>query len=139
MPIQPYLFFEGCCEAALGFYRETLGAEIEMMMRFSESPDPPPPGMLPPGMEDKIMHAEFRIGDSVLMASDGQCNGKPGFQGFSLSLACADAAEGTRRFKALAEGGQVTMPLGPTFWSPCFGMLVDRYGIGWMINVAPPA
>ena len=106
-------------------------------MRYRDRPEPPPEDLVAPGSADKVMHAEFRVGDSVLMGSDGACNGKPGFQGFSLSLVCANAAEGAQRFKALADGGTVTMPLGETFWSPCFGMLVDRYGIGWMINVPP--
>ncbi|HEY0972956.1 MAG TPA: VOC family protein [Solimonas sp.] len=137
MQIQPYLFFEGRCEEALALYSQAIGAETLTRMRYRDSPEAPPPDVVPPGAEDKVMHAEFRVGDSVLMGSDGACNGKPGFQGFSLSLVCANAAEGERRFKALADGGTVTMPLGQTFWSPCFGMLVDRYGIGWMINVPP--
>jgi PhnB protein len=136
MPIQPYLFFNGRCEEALEFYKRALGAEVEMLMRFKESPDPPPPDMVPPGSGDKIMHASVRVGDALFMASDGRCDGKPSFQGFSLSIEAADEAEARRRFDALADGGTVTMPLAKTFWSPCFGMLTDRFGVSWMVGVA---
>lgn len=135
MQIQPYLFFNGRCEEAIEFYRSALGARLEMLMRYRESPDPPPPGMLPPGWEDKVMHASLRVGEAVVMASDG-CTAEPGFSGFSLSIAPPDVAAAERAFAALAEGGKVTMPLGKTFWSPCFGMLTDRFGVNWMINVA---
>lgn len=134
--IQPYLFFNGKCEQAVEFYRKALGAEVEMMLRFKDSPEPPPPGMVPPGWDDKIMHTSFRIGSTTIMASDG-CEQGTGFNGFSLSLSVAAEAEADRYFAALAEGGKVTMPLGKTFWSPRFGMLEDRFGVGWMINVAP--
>lgn len=137
MQIQPYLFFDGRCEEALEFYRTKLGASIEMMMRFSESPDPPPPGMVPPGSEHKIMHASLLVGDSRIMASDGNCGGRPSFQGFSLSLTVADEKEAGRIFAALGENGQVQMPLGSTFFSPNFGMVADRYGVSWMVYVAP--
>lgn len=132
--IQPYLMFGGRCEEALEFYRNTLGAQVDMLMRFSESPDPTPPGMLPPGFENKVMHASFRIGDNVLMASDG-CEMGAQFKGFSLSISVATEAEADRYFAALSDGGQVQMPLTKTFWSPRFGMLTDRFGIAWMINV----
>ena len=135
MPIQPYLFFEGRCEEAIEFYRRALGAKVEMLMRYKDSPEPPPPGMLPPGSENKVMHATLSVGDAVFMASDGNCQGKPGFQGFSLSLSAKDEAEAKRLFGALAAGGEVRMPLGKTFFSPCFGMLADRFGLGWMIIV----
>lgn len=135
MQIQPYLFFDGRCEEALEFYRRAIGAKIEMMMRFKDSPEPPQPGMTAPGSENKIMHSAFRVGESAVMASDGSCNGKPDFQGFSLSLNLATAAEADRAFAALAEGGKVNMPLAQTFWSERFGMLVDRYGVAWMVNV----
>jgi PhnB protein len=134
--IQPYLFFNGHCEEAIEFYRTAIGGQVEIMMRYKESPDPAPPGMVPEGWGDKVMHVSLRIGDTVLMASDGCHAEKPGFAGFSLSLSVPDEAEADRAFKALAEGGQVRMPLTKTFWSPCFGMLEDRYGIGWMISVA---
>lgn len=137
MQVQPYLFFEGRCEEALDFYRQVLDAQVDMLMRFKESPEAPPPGAVAPGSEDKVMHASFRVGDSTLMASDGGCSGRPGFQGITLSLNLADAAEAERRFAALAEGGEVQMPLGATFWSPAFGMLVDRFGVSWMVNVTP--
>lgn len=135
MQVQSYLFFDGRCEEAVEFYKKALGAKVEMLMRFRESPDPPPPGMVPPGFDDKVMHTSLRIGDTVVMASDGCTDGKADFKGFSLSLAVAREADADRYFKALAEGGQVQMPLGKTFWSPRFGMLTDRFGVGWMINV----
>jgi PhnB protein len=136
MQIQPYLFFDGRCEEAVEFYKHAIGAQVELLMRYNESPDPPPPGMVAPGSENKIMHVTLRIGAAVLMASDGSCGGKPRFEGFSLSLALADAAQAERAFAALAEGGEVRMPLGKTFWSPCFGMLADRFGVAWMVTVA---
>lgn len=139
MHIQPYLFFDGRCEEAVDFYRSALGAEVEMLMRYRESPEPPPPGMVPPGSEDKVMHASFRIGDTVVMASDGCSAGQPAFQGFSLSLSVADEAAADRAFAALGDGGQVQMPLGKTFFSPRFGMLTDRFGVGWMVIVPAPA
>jgi PhnB protein len=134
--VQPYLFFNGNCEEAVQFYCEALGAEVEMMMRFRESPEPPPPGMVPPGFENKIMHCSFRIGATTLMASDGCSSDKPKFEGFSLSVTVPNGAEADRAFAALSEGGQVRMPLGKTFWSPRFGMVSDRFGMGWMVSVA---
>lgn len=132
--IQPYLFFGGRCEEALAFYRTALGAQIDMVMRFSESPEPPPPGMLAPGFENKVMHAQFHIGGSMVMASDG-CDPGSGFSGFALSLAVPTEAEADRVFAALADGGKVQMPLVKTFWSPKFGMLTDRFGISWMVGI----
>ena len=132
--IQPYLMFGGRCEEALEFYRSALGAQVDMLLRFSESPDPMPPGMLPPGFENKVMHASFRIAGNVIMASDG-CEVGAQFKGFSLSISVATEAEADRYFAALSDGGQVQMPLTKTFWSPRFGMLTDRFGIAWMINV----
>ena len=136
MHIQPYLFFDGRCEEAVDFYRKVLGAEVSMLMRFKDSPEPPAPGMVPPGAENKVMHASFRIGDTTVMASDGRCLGKPTFQGFSLSLAVADDATAERVFAALRDGGQVQMPLAKTFFSSRFGMVADRFGVSWMIIVA---
>ena len=133
MRVQPYLFFDGRCEEAIEFYKRALGAEVLALMRFRESPDPPPPGMLAPGSEDKVMHASLRIGETEVMASDGRCAGEPAFQGVSLSLSVAGEAEADRLFGALAEGGQVQMPLGPTFFSPSFGTVADRFGVPWMI------
>lgn len=132
--VQTYLFFGGRCEEALEFYRTAVGAQIDMISHFNESPEPHPPGKLPPGFENKVMHATFRIGNTTLMASDGSSEGL-NFSGFSLSLAVPTEAEADRTFAALADGGQVLMPLGKTFWSPCFGMLTDRFGIGWMVTV----
>lgn len=136
MQIQAYLDFKGRCEEAIDFYREALGAEVIMMMRFEESPDPIPPDMVAPGTEKKIMHSEIRIGDSRVMATDGYGAGEAKFEGVSLSIAVPDAATGERLFNALAEGGTVTMPFGRTFWSPGFGMLSDRFGVSWMVNTA---
>ena len=132
--IQPYLMFGGRCEEALEFYRTALGAQVDMLLRFSESPDPTPPGMLPPGFENKVMHASFHIAGNVIMASDG-CEVGTQFKGFSLSISVATEAEADRYFTALSDGSQVQMPLTKTFWSPRFGMLTDRFGIAWMINV----
>ncbi|MGH6902588.1 MAG: VOC family protein [Geminicoccaceae bacterium] len=136
MQVQPYLFFDGRCEEAVEFYKGALGAEVEMLMRFKDSPDPPPPGMVPPGSGDKVMHACLRIGEAKVMASDGRCQGRPSFQGFSLSLTASDEAEADRLFAALADGGQVQMPLNKTFFSPRFGMVADRFGVSWMVVVA---
>lgn len=135
MPIEPYLFFNGCCEEAIEFYKKALGAEVLMLMRYKESPEPPPPGMIPPGSENKIMHASLRIGDATVMASDGGCTGQSNFQGIALSITAADEADADRKFAALADGGQVQMPLAKTFWSPRFGMVADRFGVGWMVGV----
>jgi PhnB protein len=132
--VQPYLFFGGRCDEALEFYAAALGAKVDFLTRYRESPDPMPEGMLPPGFENKVMHATFHIGASTLMASDG-CEPESGFEGFSLSLALATEEEAAKLFQALAEGGEVRMPLGKTFWSPCFGMAKDRFGIGWMVSV----
>ena len=132
--VQPYLFFGGRCNEALEFYRTTIGAQVEMQMLYKDSPEPTPPGMLPPGFENKVMHATFRIGGTTLMASDG-CDEISRFGGFSLSLAVPTEAEANRAFAALADGGHVQMPLAKTFWSPCFGMLTDRFGLAWMVSV----
>ena len=136
MSIQAYLFFEGRCEEAIAFYKKALGAEVAMLMRYKESPEPPPPGCIPPESGEKVMHANLRIGDATVMASDGMCSGQPSFQGFSLSISAADTAEAERLFTALADGGNVSMPLGKTFFSPCFGMVTDRFGVSWMVIVA---
>lgn len=133
MMVHGYLFFDGRCAEALDFYRRALGAEVTMLMRNNESPEPPPPGMLPPGSDDKVMHAQFKVGTTELMASDGRCGGKPQFDGFSLALSVPDDATARKRFDALAEGGNVEMPLGPTFWASSFGMVKDRFGVGWMV------
>src|ERR1700682_6409080 len=120
MLVQPYLNFDGRTEEALEFYRRALGAEVTMLMRFKDMTEPPQPGMVQPGAENKVLHASFRIGDSTVLASDSHCTGRTNFQGFSLSLTVQDEAEAKRRFGSLAEGGQVQMPLAKTFFSPSF-------------------
>jgi PhnB protein len=138
MEVQPYLLFDGRCEEALEFYRKALGAEVVSLVRFKDNPEPPKDSrMVPPGAEDKVMHASFRVGKTTLLASDGRCAGKPAFQGFALSLTVANEAEAERLFASLGEGGQVQMPMTKTFFSPRFGMLADRFGVSWMIYVAP--
>jgi PhnB protein len=130
--ITPYLFFSGQCEEALEFYQHALGAKLGMLMRFSESPDPPPEGMLQAGFENKIMHADFTVGGTMIMASDG-CDDKSKFAGFRLAIQLPHEADVHRAFNALAEGGNVDMPLGQTFWSPCFGMVTDKFNVAWMV------
>jgi PhnB protein len=132
MLVEPYLFFDGKCEEALEFYRRAVGAEVTALLRWKDSPDPQ---MAMPGAADKVMHARLRIGDTMVMASDGRCQGKPEFQGFALSLTAADIAEADRLFAALGDGGEVQMPLSETFFSPRFGMVADRFGVSWMIYV----
>jgi PhnB protein len=139
MPVTPYLFLDGRCEEAIEFYKKTLGAKVEMMMRFKEGPEPPQPGMCPPSSDEKIMHACVRIADTQVMASDGRCGGAPKFEGFALSLNAKDERDADRMFAALAHGGKVQMPLMKTFFSPRFGMVADKFGVGWMIIVEPPA
>ncbi len=134
MNIQPYLFFEGRAEEAAKFYRTALGAEIVNLMRWSDSPDP---AMCPAGSEDKVMHMSLKIGDTVVMGSDGRCSGQQSFQGFALSLNLHDTDEAQRLFGLLANDGQVQMPLEKTFFSPAFGMVADRFGVSWMIHVDP--
>jgi PhnB protein len=136
MYVQPYLFFDGRCEEALTCYRNALGAETTFLLRFKDSPEPPQPGCAQPGSEDKVMHAAFKIGDTLIMGSDGRCEGRPSFQGFALTISVRDEAEAERVFAALSEGGQVQMPLAKTFFSPSFGMLADRFGVNWMVIVA---
>jgi PhnB protein len=135
MQVQPYLSFDGRCEEAIDFYRRALGAEVTTLMRFRDCPEPMPPGMIPPGSEDKVMHAALRIGTTIVMASDGRCTGHPSFTGITLSLGVADVAAAARMFAALEDGGQVRMKLGKTFFSPAFGMVTDRFGVGWMVAV----
>jgi PhnB protein len=133
MLVQPYLSFEGRAEEAIEFYKKALGAKVTMMMRHKESPDTPPPGMLPPDSGEKIMHSALTIGDSVVMATDGMISGKPNFDGISLALQPDSDEEAKRLFENLAEGGQVTMPLNKTFFASSFGMLKDRFGVHWMV------
>jgi PhnB protein len=133
MEIQPYLFFNGRCEEAIEFYKQALGAEVEMAMRFKESPEGMPPN-LPAGHADKIMHASIRVQDAPILMSDAMGE-ESKFEGFSLVINASDKATAERWFKALSAGGEVTMPLAKTFWSPLFGMLTDRFGVGWMVSV----
>jgi PhnB protein len=134
MPIQPYLAFNGRCEEAIEFYRKALGAEVNMMLRFKQSPDQ---SMISPDNAEKVMHADLKIGDGVILMSDGMCTGSTKFEGIALSYTVPDETEAERRFKALADGGVVQMPLTNTFFSPSFGMLQDKFGVGWMIYVQP--
>ena len=138
MQVQSYLFFDGRCEEAIEFYKSTLGAKVDMLMRFKDSPEPPPPGCAAPGAENKVMHAAFHVGDTLVMASDGmEMKGKPEFKGFSLSVNAANEAEADKLFAALGKGGQVQMPQAKTFFSPRFGMVADRFGVSWMVIVMP--
>ena len=132
MHIQPYLFYNGRCDEAIDFYRVTLGAEVTMLMRFKDCPEP-----TSHGVAEKVMHASLRIGDTTVLVSDGQCSGQLSFQGFALSLTVPDDAQAERLFAALGDGGQVQMPLTKTFFSSKFGMLADRFGVLWMIYVMP--
>lgn len=136
MNVQPYLFFEGRCDEAIEFYQNALGAEVEMILRYKDGPEGPgcPPG---PGMEEKVMHCSLRIRDAVVLASDGMCGGNPEFKGISLAIYGRDVADSAQLFTALADGGQVQMPLEKTFFSPSFGMVTDRFGVTWMV-VTPP-
>jgi PhnB protein len=133
MQVQPYLSFEGRCEEAINFYKSAVGAEVVMMMRFKEAPDQ---SMMTPGTGDKILHASLQIGDSTVMASDGRCMGKAIFQGISLSLTAGTDAEAKRLFDALANGGQIQMPLAKTFFATSFGIVADKFGVAWMVYVA---
>src|SRR6185369_16468155 len=137
MQVQPYLFFDGRCEEALDFYKKTLGAKVEMMMRFKENPDKDKNPNCMPADDNKIMHAAFKVGDTMVMGSDGMAaGGKPEFKGFSLTVSAKDDAEAEKTFAALSDGGKVEMPLTKTFFSSKFGMLNDKFGIGWMVIVA---
>ncbi len=135
MMVQPYIFFDGKCDEALEFYKSALGAKVNVLMRFKDNPSPE---CNAPGTADKVMHAEFQIGSSAIMASDGYCKGQPKFDGFSLSIACDSDAEVARLFNGLSQGGEVRMPLGPTFFATSFGMVADKFGVGWMLLHAKP-
>jgi PhnB protein len=134
--VQPYLFLEGQTEAALDFYQRALGAKVNMLLRFKDSPEAPKPGCTPPDT-NKVMHAQFQIGETVIMASDGHCSGQPKFGGFALSLTVPTVAEANKAFAALAEGGRVEMAQEKTFFSEGFGMVVDKFGVFWMVMVMP--
>jgi PhnB protein len=135
MQIQPYLFFDGRCDEALEFYKAAAGAKVEMLMRYKDSPERDK-SMEPPGAADKVMHASFKIGDTMILASDGFNTGKPKFDGFSLAISVKDEAEADKTYTALAKGGETSMPLTKTFFSPKFGMLRDKFGVNWMVMVA---
>lgn len=138
MQIQPHLEFDGRCDEAIAFYRQALGAEVVMLMRFGDAPEGAGcAGPMPPA--DKVMHACLQIGESQVMCSDGSATGVPGFKGFSLSLNAADDAQARQLFDALAEGGQVQMPLAESFFASSFGMVTDRLGVAWSIVVAKAA
>jgi PhnB protein len=140
MQTQIYLFFDGRLDEAIAFYKKTLGIEVEMLMRFKENPDlEKNPAICPPGSENKIMHSCFKLGDQRVMASDGYAKGQPEFKGFCLSLSVDTEAEADRLFAALGDGGKVEMPLAKTFFSPKFGMVQDKFGVGWMVLVPQPA
>jgi PhnB protein len=132
MQVQPYLFFEGRADEAIEFYKKTLGAKVEMVMRFKDAPDQ---SMISPGSADKVMHAAIKIGDTTVLASDGRNSGNPNFQGFSLTVYPKDEAEADKVFGSLGEGGQVRMPMDKTFFAKRFGMLADKFGVGWMVIV----
>ncbi len=134
--IEPYLFFRGRCEEAVEFYEKALGARRVMLMRFEEAPDQPPEGMLAEGWGKKVMHASVWIGETMVMMSDGCGTDEGGFDGFRLSICPENEEEAKTLFTALSDGGSVDMPLGKTFWSPCYGMCTDKFGVGWMVNVA---
>src|SRR5665213_28802 len=134
MPIQPYLFLEGRCDEAIEFYKSVFGAKVDMLMRWKDSPDK---SMCTPANENKVMHASVTIGDSRVMLSDGRNSGSPKFEGFALSVNAKDESDADRMFNALANGGQVTMAMSKTFFSPRFGMVADKFGMHWMIIVEP--
>lgn len=135
--VQSYLFFGGNCEEAVEFYKTAVDAKVEMVMHFNESPEPVPEGMIAPGFENKVMHASFSVGDTTIMASDGREESADGFKGFMLAISAPTAEEATSKFNALSEGGNVIMPLAKVFWSPLYGMLTDKFGVGWMVMVMP--
>jgi PhnB protein len=137
MQVQPYLFLDGRCEEAIAFYREAIGAEVTMLLRFKDHPGPVEQPMVPPESAEKVMHAQFRVGETTILASDGRCLGQPSFQGFALSLTVDNDAAAERVFTALADQGKVQMPLAKTFFSSSFGMCADRFGVSWMVYVAP--
>jgi PhnB protein len=134
MQVQSYLFFDGRCDEAIEFYKKTLGAKVDMLMRWKDSPDK---SMCAPGNENKVMHSSLIIGETRVMASDGRNTGHPEFKGFALSLNAKDEADADRLFNGLSAGGNVMMPLGKTFFSPRFGMTTDKFGVNWMIIVEP--
>jgi PhnB protein len=133
MQLEPYLFFHGRCEEALNFYKQCLGGEISDINRYEGSPMA---DQVDADFRNKVMHANFRAGDVRFMASDGRPGSPPdGNDDIALCLATSDGAEGQRVFEALSNGGNVEMPLGDAFWGGKFGMLTDKFGVQWMVNV----
>ena len=132
MQVQPYLFFNGRADEALEFYKKAIGADVKMVMRWKDSPDK---SMCTADNADQIMHSQFQVGETTIMASDGRSGGQPNFEGFALTIAAKDEASADKMFAALGDGGKVTMPMSKTFFSPRFGMLADKFGVGWMIIV----
>jgi len=130
MQVQPYLFFDGRCDEALDFYKKTLGAKVDMLMRFKEAPDQ---SMVTPESREKVMHCALHVGDNQILASDGRCMGKPNFQGFALAITAKDDVEAERLFGALGDGGQVQMPMSETFFASKFGIVADKFGASWMV------
>ena len=137
MNVQPYLSFEGRCEEAINFYKSTVGAKVEMMMRFKEAPADQQ-AMISPESKDKVMHAALKIGEATVMASDGYCTGKSSFSGVSLALTADSPAEADKLFNALSKDGQVTMPMTETFFANRFGTCSDKFGVTWMVINSRP-
>ena len=131
MNVQPYLSFEGRAQEAIDCYKSAIGAKVDAIMHFK---DAPPEMQTSPASKDKIMHAAFRVGDTQIMASDGQCSGKASFSGIALTLNATSNAEAEKLFNALAQGGgKVNMPMSETFFANRFGMVADKFGVGWMV------
>jgi PhnB protein len=137
MRVEPYLNFDGRCDEAIEFYKSAVGAKVEMLMRFKDAPPAPANAECKPtpGTENKVMHCSLTVGDSRVMCTDGQNQGKETFTGISLSLTLSTDAEAQKAFAALGAGGSVMMPLGKTFFSSSFGMLKDKFGVVWMVIV----
>jgi PhnB protein len=135
MNIQPYLSFEGRAKEAIEFYKSAIGAKVDVIMHFKDAP-PEMQSQMSPESKDKVMHAAFKVGDTQVLASDGNCSGKASFSGVSLTLNAANSAEAEKLFGALGNGGQVTMPMSETFFAHRFGMLADKFGVNWMV-IAP--
>jgi PhnB protein len=137
MNVQPYLSFEGRAQEAIDFYKSAIGAKVDMIMHFKDAP-PDVQAQMSPESKDKIMHSAFHVGDTQIMATDGNCSGKTGFSGISLTLNASDNAEAEKLFAALGNGGQVTMPMSETFFADRFGMVADKFGVQWMVIAAKP-
>jgi PhnB protein len=130
MNVQPYLSFEGRAQEAIDFYKSALGAQVEAVMQFKDAP-PDMQANMP--NKDKVMHAAFKVGDTTIMATDGQCSGKSEFSGITLTIQANSEAEAEKLFNALAQGGKINMPMAETFFATRFGMVADKFGVGWMV------